>query len=60
METSETGIRNSAPALLIKTSRLDSLLTQAAIEESDRTSSVSVLMPREASLVIFERFRAVV
>ena len=40
-------------------SRLDSLLTQAAIEESDCTSSVSVSMPRDAICVILEGLRAV-
>ena len=40
-------------------SRLESLLLQAAIEDSDNMSSVSVSMPRAASLDILERFRAV-
>ena len=44
MGTSTTGMRYCAPALLTKMSRLDNLLTQAAIEYSDCTSSVNVSM----------------
>ena len=59
MERSEAGMLYAAPALLTKMSRSDSLLTQAAIEESDWTSNVSVSMPRDATCVILEGFRAV-
>ena len=59
MERSDTGMLYPAPALLTRMSRPDNLLTQAAIDESDSTSSVSVSMPRDASCAILEGFRAV-
>ncbi len=47
------------PALLTKMSRLDNLLTQAVIEDSDCTSRVRVSMPRDLSWDILAGLRAV-
>lgn len=56
---SDTGIVYPAPALLTNISRLDNLLTQAAIEESDNTSRVRVSMPRDFRCSILDELRAV-
>ncbi len=53
------GIMYCAPALLTRISRLASLLTQAAMDDSDVTSSVSVSIPKEARCDIFDWSRAV-
>ena len=59
MDTSTTGIQKGAPALLTRMSSLDSLLTQALMDESERTSRVSVSMPREVRRDILAGLRAV-
>ena len=59
MERSEKGMLYEVPALLTRMLRLGSLATQAAIEDEDRMSNVSVSMPRAVTCVILEAFRAV-